>query len=573
MSSQQQMIDGGDTISKIKYLKLISENERLTQDIARIAQQLPRLRQLIEYSADAVILHDADGIIVDCNQRAAEMLAMERDDVYEEKLTHFLGDLPQIMFEQCDAKPEGTRDKFIGALLRHDDVSVPVEIHITAFSSNGERLYVSSIRDISDRLQQESDLSESQNKLSLANVELSRANSRLSHMATLKDQFLANMSHELRTPLNAVMGLSEALQEEVYGSLTDKQRESLQTIYHSGQHLLELINDVLDLSKIEADKMELQFESTNLEDLSRQCLPLVKPQATDKEQTLHFSVSGDVGQINADPRRIKQVLINLLSNAIKFTPGGGDIGIKIVANEQESTVSIAVWDTGKGIPEEQLEILFEPFVQLERHFVREHEGTGLGLALVSRLVEMHGGHIELKSNVDEGSRFTIILPMNVGGCITETQLLMDSDSDVTGLTALDAVDGMEKVATNTRVLIVEDTEDCVSHVKHYLEKIGYQVDVAVNGLDGVDKATVLLPDITLMDIQMPGIDGFEAIRRLRANERTKNLHIIATTALAMEKDKQRCFDAGADAYLSKPLSLKTLGAMISEICLNRKVKG
>ena len=219
---------------------------------------------------------------------------------------------------------------------------------------------------------------------------------------------------------------------------------------------------------------------------------------------------------------------------------------------------------GLGIPEEQLDILFEPFVQLEAHFTREHEGTGLGLALVSRLVEMHGGRIELESEVNKGSRFTIILPASVYKRPARAAL---ADSEATEPDAIHDADEKSNTAFKARVLIVDDTAANISHVQHYLEMLGYQVAVAVDGLDGVDKATELLPDITLMDIQMPGINGFEAMRRLRANERTKGLQIIATTAMAMERDRQQCFDAGADSYLAKPYSLKQLEAMINEYLL------
>jgi len=547
-----------------EYNRLLTENQKLKADLAQITQQLPRLRQLIEYSADAMILHDSSGMIVDCNQYGAEMLAMDRDDVYEAPLTRFLGDLTHLMFEQIDEKPEGTRAKFMGSLLRNDDVSLPIEIHITAFTSNGERLYVSSIRDVSDRLQLASELSDMQTKLTLANVELSRANQRLSHMATLKDQFLANMSHELRTPLNAVLGLSEALQEEVYGPITPKQRESLQTIFQSGEHLLDLINDILDLSKIEADKMELHLENISIKEICNQVIPLVKSQANAKEQRLHFSCLGNVDIIQVDPRRMKQILINLLSNAVKFTPKGGNVGIEITAFDIENKISITVWDTGKGIADNQRELLFEPFVQLDGDFARYHEGTGLGLALVSRLVEMHDGRIDLQSEVNKGSRFTIHLPLrNEGG-------VQNSDNNVQYTDKLNIeqhsnIPISPNTVSKTRILIIEDTPENIPHVQDYLERQGYQIDIAVDGLKGVAKAQELLPDIILMDIQMPDINGFEAIEILRNQEQTQNILIIATTALAMDNDRQLCMDAGADAYLAKPYGLKELEALINDL--------
>ena len=543
--------------------RLIQENARLKRDLENIAKQLPHLRQLIEYSADAMVLHDDEGNVVDCNQRGAQMLGVARDQVYEQNLSHFLGNLIHIMLEHIAQLPTGTCEKFVGTLLRDDNTSTPVEIHITAFEAGGRRLHVSSMRDISDRLKNEHALREIQTRLAHTNVELCRVNDRMARMARMKDQFLANMSHELRTPLNAVLGLSEALMEEVYGPLTPKQRESLQTVQQSGQHLLELINDVLDLSKIEAERVELDIADVDVEGLCHQVLRLVKSQANTHRQRLHFSSNGSISTIKADAKRLKQILLNLLSNAVKFTPDGGEAGIELDLLPDENAVRLTVWDTGIGVPADKHELLFEPFVQLDGDLARQHAGTGLGLALVSRLTEMHGGRIELESATGRGSRFKVILPVGKPADITTHRQSAAAVNQPYAKTDTNETTATDEKAT---VLIIEDNPANINHVRDYLIARGFRVETAVSGLDGINKAWELLPDVVLMDIQMPGINGYEAVERLREDERTKDLHIIALTALAMPEDRLRCLNAGANDYLSKPYGLKALEAMINKTC-------
>ena len=560
-NAQQADCDGADQ----EHIHLVAENARLKRELDNVTRQLPHLRQLIEYAADALILHDDQGLIVDCNQRCAEMFALPREDLYEQNLSHFLGNLIHIMLERVGQRPAGIREKFIGSLLRDDDTSIPVEIHITAFQADGRRLHVSSLRDISDRLKSENALREVQAKLAHTNVELCRANERLEHLAHMKDQFLANMSHELRTPLNAVLGLSEALMEDIYGPLTPKQRESLQIIQQSGQHLLDLINDILDLSKIQADRMSLDIVDVDLDSLSQQVMRLVRAQASARRQHLHFSSNGLPGIIKGDPKRLKQILLNLLSNAVKFTPEEGEVGVEIHYHADDHTVRLTVWDSGIGIPADQQDLIFEPFVQLDGDLARQHAGTGLGLSLVARLTEMHGGRMEMDSTPDHGSRFTIVLP---GPCSPHASPAM-AESDRSAAAAHNHPATEHTPGSGGKVLIVEDNAANITHVRDYLHSRGFDVVTAGNGLDGIDAAAQLLPDVILMDIQMPGIDGFEAIARLRRDRRTEKLFIVALTAMAMAEDRARCLEAGADAYLSKPFSLKELETLITKATLTQ----
>jgi PAS domain S-box-containing protein len=240
--------------------------------------------------------------------------------------------------------------------------------------------------------------------------ELRIANAALEKAAHLKDQFLAAMSHELRTPLTGVLTLSEALLEEVYGSLNEKQLKSIRTIESSGQHLLDLINDILDLSKIEAGQMELQIEKSSVSDICQSALQLIKGMADKKHHKISLDMNPVSINMNADPRRLKQMLMNLLSNAVKFTPEGGQIGLDVRQDDAGQMILFTVTDTGIGIAPEKLPMLFKPFVQLDSSLSRKYSGTGLGLSLVKRMAELHGGSVSFESELGKGSRFTISLP-------------------------------------------------------------------------------------------------------------------------------------------------------------------
>jgi signal transduction histidine kinase len=228
-----------------------------------------------------------------------------------------------------------------------------------------------------------------------------------------KSEFLANMSHELRTPLNAILGFSEVLAERMFGEVNEKQAEYLQDILSSGRHLLSLINDILDLSKVEAGRLELELGRFHLPTALDNALTLVRERATRHGITLTQTVDSGVGNIAADERKVKQILLNLLSNAVKFTPEGGRVGL--TATVADGVTTIAVSDTGIGIAPEDQATIFEEFRQVGRDDARKQEGTGLGLTLAKKFVELHGGRIWVQSEVGKGSTFTFTLPVRPGG--------------------------------------------------------------------------------------------------------------------------------------------------------------
>lgn len=514
--------------------------------------------------------------------------------------------------------------------------------------------------------------------LSHANVELSRA-------VRAKDEFLATMSHELRTPLNAILGISESLLEQFLGPLNPRQQEMIGYIDTSGRHLLTLINDILDLSKVEAGRMELQIEYANIAEICEASMLFVREQALKKQIKLSFQMNDHLAMMHADPKRLKQILVNLLTNAVKFTERDGVVSLGVEIDADAGFVRFDIRDSGIGITAEGVDRLFKPFVQLSSSLNRQHEGTGLGLVLVRRLAELHGGSVTVESEVCKGSCFSIILPYTpqetefsnhslstsrVVDVIHSAFVLEDSliaseqlsrylqelhihvdlygqgegaleqitrlhpdiifldlqipepsgwevlaqlkadptlaaipvviisvvDERSRGLNAgaveylvkpisremlrralsvaVAALDVTHEAANITphpqviaeppgvRILLAEDNEFNIIAIGDYLQDKGYHLTVARNGREVLSLIQEVRPDVIIMDIQMPGMDGLETTRQVRTILDFVHTPIIALTALVMPGDRERCLDAGANEYMTKPVSLKRLNETI-----------
>jgi len=391
-------------------------------------------------------------------------------------------------------------------------------------------------------------------------AELNKANAELEHANRTKDEFLANMSHELRTPLNSILGLSESLLEQYRDPLTERQQKSVQIVESSGRHLLSLINDILDLSKIEAGKLDFYPEAIGIAEVCQASLTFIKSQAMNKSITLTFKDDKTVSGIHADPRRLKQILVNLLTNAIKFTPEGGQVTLEVHGDVEQDLIQFSVMDTGVGIALEELERLFQPFTQVDSSLNRQQEGTGLGLALVQRLTDLHGGSVHVESQPGKGSNFTIVLPWR-------RELVVSPETTPSGSEAAtrELVPPSEGAKQQGNILLAEDNMANILTIGEYLKSHGYEVRVAHDGVEAIQMAEETNPDIILMDIQMPAMDGLEATRRLRANPRFTLTPLIALTALAMPGDRERCLEAGASEYMSKPASLKMLVKTIERL--------
>ena len=382
-------------------------------------------------------------------------------------------------------------------------------------------------------------------------AELSMANAELSRVMRSKDDFLSAMSHELRTPLNAILGLSESLAEGVYGDMNTKQVKSINTIAESGHHLLALINDLLDIAKIGAGKMELELTKANVEDLCQASLRFVMEQAQKQKINLKLVMDNQSVMLTADERRLKQILVNLLSNAVKFTPNGGSVTLETKCDLESESLMFSVRDTGIGIATEDLKRLFSPFTQLDSKLSRQYAGTGLGLTLVMKLVELHGGSVAVESEIGKGSCFTVRIPCK--GLDTLNQ------HNPSGTISLTEITPAETLPSNTPlILVADDNEINLMTVTDYLRANKLRVIQARDGLEAVKMVREHIPSLVLMDIQMPLMDGLDAIAHLRADDKHTDMPIIALTSRAMVGDRERCIAAGANDYLSKPVNMKQL---------------
>lgn len=517
-----------------------------------------RLRLVINHAPLGLFVLDLDGTILLAGGKSLEVLNVPAEALVTTSCFTRFADQPaiiaacwqalagELVTQTCDVagrhyevrtlplhNPQGS---VTGALLLWIDVTARVTAQAALEAERAS---------LADRV------AERTAALSQANAELQRANRR-------KDEFLATMSHELRTPLTAILGHTEMLLEEVYGALTSRQSTSLQQISQSGQHLLALINDILDFSRLDGSPDGLHPAPVNVFNVCQNSLKLVEQVARTRQVQVDLALNMAVETVLADEHRLVQILVNLLSNAIKFTPEGGRVGLEVQGDPANELVQFTVWDTGIGIAAADLPRLFQPFVQLDSRLSRRYEGTGLGLALVARLTSMHGGSVTVDSEVGQGSRFTVTLPW---------QPAITSEPGADPATAPPAAPPTAPpiVSDQPVIVLAEDHPATVELLTHYLQQQGYQVVVAWDGAAAVARTQELHPAAVIMDIQMPEMDGIEATRRIRANPALTYIPIIAVTALAMPGDEERCRAAGADVYLSKPVSLRRLVTTLAEV--------
>ena len=427
---------------------------------------------------------------------------------------------------------------------------------------------VQAITDVTDQsiieqmhVQQRNELRLLQERLNRQNIELARINAELRRAHRQKDEFLAGISHEVRTPLSAILGLAELLRTQIVGPLTDDQREMVSRIEESGRHLLAVINDLLDLAKIEAGRFDLAPQMIMAHDLCRAGVRMIRELAIRKNQKIHTNLDPRVEGIYGDERRLRQALINLLSNAVKFTPPEGQIGIDLEGDPDNEVVRISVWDTGIGIAAEDMPRLFQPFSQIDNVYQRDQAGSGLGLVIVARLAELHGGGVTLVSELGKGSRFTITLPWTRHHQMWRLESL---DADETSRSDLDE-EPLPQSRGNHHILLIDDDERGSAVIGDYLQRCGYHITHVVSGEEGLALARHEPPDIVIVDLRLRSLDGLDVIRRLRTDVAASTLPIIALTALAMPGDRERSLEAGADVYLSKPVRLRRLAEEIAAL--------
>ena len=433
-----------------------------------------------------------------------------------------------------------------------------------------------------------------QQALAAHNQELQQANH-------LKSEFLANTSHEIRTPLSSILGFTHLMREQGFTPSSLKHQEYLNIILSSGQHLLALINDILDLSKIEANQLDLHWETVTVQSICQTAIALVREKANDKGLALTLEIAPQVTTLVADPLRLKQMLFNLLSNALKFTRQGS-VGLQVTADDD---LRFTVWDTGTGISDEQQQLLFRPYSQLANAAVRRDEGTGLGLALTQKLAELHGGRVEMHSQVGQGSRFTIVLPLvplTENDCEDQTNdhlpeiietaqpalaisetVSPSSQQPLSHATTQTEIPSARRSANpqvrfasekqahpqtvkvparSNHILLVEDNASNAKLMLTYLSKLGYELTWVKSGTEMRQALERALPALILMDIHLPGEDGLALTQQLKGDDRYRSIPIIAQTAMAMSGDRDLCLEAGITAYVSKPIDLSALARLV-----------
>jgi PAS domain S-box-containing protein len=540
-----------------------------SQRQAALAQSETRFRQLAENIRDAFWNYDIEQKSISYISPACEqVLGLSAEDIYEN---------PNSVI---NALHHEDRPKALSA-LQSITAGHSISIEIRIFHSNGNQHWVwirgfpvlnpqnkimniagivSDITELKLAQQQLQEMNQTlENRVKDRTEELVIANASLAKAARMKDEFLAGMSHELRTPLTGILGLSEALRLQVYGEMNPRQLKTIETVEESGRHLLSLINDILDLSKIEAGKLELQIHPTSLDEICKSSIQMIKGMANQKNQHIHYFSPEDPVKIFADARRIKQVLVNLLSNAVKFTGNHGEIGLEVRPHEPMQKVMVTVWDKGIGIKPEDQHKLFKPFTQIDGSLAREYSGTGLGLSLAHRLTEAHNGSIEVESIFGEGSRFTITLPL--ADPVQPPNIELKEFSTTMNVKPLSF-----EVSQLPLVLVADDNPIVLQMLADYLESNQYRVLKVSNGVELLVQVAKHIPDILLVDIQMPRMDGLETIYRIRSDEdpQIASTPIIAVTALAMPGDRERCLQAGANEYISKPVELLELKRLVKK---------
>ncbi|HXA39624.1 MAG TPA: PAS domain S-box protein [Phenylobacterium sp.] len=520
--------------------KLVEEEQKKSDQ--RLRDQQFYTRSLIESNIDALMTIDPAGIITDVNKQTEALTGCTRDE------------LIGAPFKECFTDPERA-EAGIKRVLSEKSVT---DYELTARARDGKQTVVSynattfynrsrtlqgvfaAARDVTERKRVER--------------ELQQAKAAAESASRTKSDFLASMSHEIRTPMNAVMGIADLLAKT---ELTPQQDKYVQIFRRSGDNLLNLINDILDLSKVEASQLDLERTGFSLADHLEKVIEMVAPRAQEKGLTLVWEIAPGVSNdLVGDPTRLRQVLLNLLGNAIKFTPGGSvslnvePDGDKAVPTALRFTVS----DTGIGIPGDKLSRVFERFTQADSSTTRRFGGSGLGLTISKRLVELMGGRIWVESVLDEGSTFSFAVPFEVW-------------SEANRPLAAPAGAGPKGQLPALRILLAEDSPDNCTIALAYLEHTPYRIDVAETGAIACQMFTAGRYDLVLMDRQMPVMDGLTATRTLRAweeaNGRTPT-PIIALTASALKGDRETCLAAGCTAYLSKPIKQDVLLQAIAD---------
>lgn len=511
-------------------------------DRKRAEEALRRQAQLIEAAHDAIVVREPGGRILQWNGGAQEIYGWSAAEAAGQISHTLFQTVFPVSLEELEAALE-RGGRWDGELrhTRRDGAGIIVESrHILVRGTDGTPVSVLEInRDITKRKEAEEAVGALNARLASTNKELELRNREVERANRLKSEFLASMSHELRTPLNAIIGFSDLLAEQTAGALSAKQQRFVSHIQQGARHLLALINDILDLSKVEAGRLELNRENVSVPTVLSDVLTSIRPAAAAKNIAVHSSMGPDV-TVFADRIRFKQILFNLLSNAVKFTPEGGRIWVE--TTERRGRLTISVSDTGLGIPVDEQEAIFDAFHQAGATTKGIKEGTGLGLAITKRLVEEHGGRIWVESEPGKGARLSFTLPAGR----TSSQEAAPDDAE-----APEAVLARDRPL----VLIVDDEAPARELLASWLEPEGYQLIAASSSAEALAKAAEHVPDAITLNMLMPGKGGWDTLYELKKTPVTASIPVIVVTVVDEPKIG---LALGAAEYLVKPVDKQVL---------------
>jgi diguanylate cyclase (GGDEF)-like protein/PAS domain S-box-containing protein len=534
-----------------------------------------RFASLASACHDAVIIADANGLIISSNDVASAILGYTKDELAGRTM------LSLIKYGESDALLKNMAGKRLN--LKAQDITITdahgkdVEVRLnTAVLKDKMQLFLGTIfvlRNLKSDIELKTAIENkncefeelSQNlerKILERTEELEKTNRELERLNQIKGRFIANASHELRTPLNSILGFSDLLLEKTFGQLNDSQERYVKNIHAAGRHLLELINNVLDIAKIDAGKYEIMYESFRVRDFIEEVISIMKPLAEKKFIEISALINSDVDSITADRVKIKQILYNLLSNAIKFTPEGGKVGVKVAYDNgavdssgltltHNDVMKFSVWDTGVGIGPGDKERIFDEFEQADTTLAREYGGAGLGLALSKKLVELHGGTICVESGLGKGSTFIFTVPVT-----SVSESTVPEEPEAIGLT----FPWVKEEAP--LLLVVEDDTATAELLTLHLSQAGYKVAHAYNGEEAIEKARSMAPFAITLDVMLPKKDGWEVLQTLKSDPLTADIPVIIHSVV---DNKELAFALGATDYLMKPLDKEALLSKLSEI--------
>jgi PAS domain S-box-containing protein len=520
--------------------KLVEEEQKKSDQ--RLRDQQFYTRSLIESNIDAIMTTDPSGIITDVNKQMEALTDCTRDELIGAPFKNYFTDPERAEAAIKRVLSEKSVTDYELTARARDGKQTVVSYNATTFYDRNRTLQgvFAAARDVTERKRVE--------------AELQQAKAAAESASRTKSDFLASMSHEIRTPMNAIMGIADLLAKT---ALSPEQDKYVQIFRRAGDNLLNLINDILDLSKVEASQLELERTGFSLNDHLEKVTEMVAARAREKGLTLVCEIAPNVpNDLIGDPTRLRQVLLNLLGNAIKFTQSG-EVFLRVASDASSSvptTLRFTVSDTGIGIPGEKLNQVFERFTQADSSTTRRFGGSGLGLTISKRLVELMGGRIWVESKVGEGSMFAFAAPFEIWAAANRPAAApvgMDSELPLPAL----------------RILLAEDSPDNCTITMAYLEDTPYRVEIAETGTIACAMFAAGHYDLVLMDRQMPVMDGLTATRTIRAWEQANDrspIPIIALTASALKGDRETCLAAGCTAFLTKPIKQEVLLRAIKE---------